>query len=197
MRRASPMNQSSQDVGSAYCSIEHPIRAVIEDKSTDGATGGRRARPATFSRYCRWLRHGRNVVIAIPAATGNGNEPTIKAACQAATSNEPTYKADCQKTSKSVRPFHAHGCLFIHIHDGSLPEQNLACLENQACLIPHLEPHPTAQEASGKADGLVVLALLFLEKLNAVGHVYEDVHEGLGLSPRELRIASYLSHQFA
>lgn len=56
VRRARAMNQSSQDVGIASYCIEHPIRTVFEDQTSDGATCESRPRPTTFSRCGSGLR---------------------------------------------------------------------------------------------------------------------------------------------
>ncbi len=110
VRRARPLNQSSQNVGIVSGRIEQPIRAVLENQSRDGATGTSRARPVTFRRGGRGLRQIRNGALAIPAATGGGSEPTIEAVGEAATGHQAAHQAECQKASKTICPGHVHGC---------------------------------------------------------------------------------------
>ena len=54
MRRTSSLNQSSQEVGIASCRIENPIRAIIEDQSTDCATCGSSAPSRDFQPMLPW-----------------------------------------------------------------------------------------------------------------------------------------------
>ncbi|WHZ29162.1 MAG: hypothetical protein OJF51_003963 [Nitrospira sp.] len=103
MRRASTLNQSCQDVGIVSYGIEQPIRVVLEDQSSKGATCDSCARPATFRRDGRG--GGEEMSLSTyPLPQAAGANPLLKQLAKLLQATSPLIKPSARRHRRLFVP---------------------------------------------------------------------------------------------